>query len=531
MIEHKDALGPAGPGTPPGDDLPLLDVSIAGLLRLQAETFGDRPAMVWDDGDLVTLTYRDLLAATERLAVELAGSTQPGDRVAVWSANSPQWVILECACALSGTVITGFNTSWSDEEVDHALRLTSPRAWFVADDNRGVDLRPRAARLAAGLDACRVVDLAEVATDGSSVAVGSAALPEPGPQDPFLIQFTSGTTGRAKGAVLSHRTVLNAGYFRAVAVGADQSDVWVNPSPLHHMGGSVSMVFAAFSTGGCYVVVPRFSPAWQVDLMRRVGATRTGGVPTMLYALLDVPGFDEVLRSIRSVGLGGTSVAPSLVERLQSYGANVSISYGQSECPAVSNTPDWADAETAATTVGTPTAHTELRLLGTDGMPVGMGEIGEVCVRSPFTMLGYHDMPEATADTIDADGFLHTGDLGSLDDRGLLRIQGRVREMIIRGGENIYPIEVEDVLLRHPAVEAVAVVGTPSERWGEEVAAVVRLAPGAVATPEELEAHAAGSLAHFKVPRQWRFVESFPLTASGKIKKVELADLFRSPQE
>ncbi len=522
--DRDDAMTTGSPFVP-DTSLPLIDVSIAEHLRHQAETFPDRPALIWDDGGVRTLDYRQLLAAVEALAVELAGLADPGDRIAVWSANSPQWVILECACALSATVVTGFNTAWSDAEVSHALDLTAPKALFVAEDNRGVDLRPRAARLAGARSHCQVIDLAGVETEAAPSGA-ARVLPRPGPDDAFLIQFTSGTTGRAKGAVLSHRTVLNAGYFRAVAVGADPTDVWVNPSPLHHMGGSVSMVFAAFSTGGCYVVLPRFSPAYQVDLMRRVGATRTGGVPTMLYALLEVPGFEEVLKSIRSVGLGGTSVAPSLVERLQSYGANVSISYGQSECPAVSNTPDWADAETAASTVGTITSHTELRLLGPDGSPVGPGRIGEVCVRSPFTMIGYHDMPEATAQTIDPEGFLHTGDLGSLDERGLLRIQGRVREMIIRGGENIYPIEVEDVLLRHPAVEAVAVIGTPSERWGEEVAAVVRPAPGLAVTAEELEAHAGSALAHFKVPRQWRFVESFPLTASGKIRKVELGALF-----
>jgi fatty-acyl-CoA synthase len=507
---------------------PLLEGTVGERLRMRAVRLADRPALAWavddDPAALRALTYRELLRAAEVAAAGVARRAGPGERVAVWAANGPEWVIVEYACALAGVVLVPFNTAWADGEVAHALALASPRLLFAGVDNRGADLRGRAAALAGPAHGCEVIDLAAVATHPEQAV--SVEPTDVTPSDPFLIQFTSGTTGRAKGATLSHRAALNAGHIRALTFHADERDVWLNPVPLHHVGGSVVIVLGALASGGCYVAMSRFHPARQVALMRATGATRTGGVPTMFYALLDTPGFDEALATISSVGLGGTSVPPSLVERLQAHGATVSVAYAQSECPMVTQSDPAGDAVHVATTVGVAVPHTELRIVDGDGRIVGRGEIGEVRVRSPLAMNGYWDMPAATAEVLDADGFLRTGDLGSLDEDGVARIHGRAREVIIRGGENVYPVEVEDVILRHRAVEAVAVVAAPSDRWGEEVAAVVRLTAPGTATPEELAEHAATGLAHFKVPRHWRFVEEFPLTASGKIRKVELRALF-----
>jgi len=507
---------------------PPLAMTIGERLQQNAARYGDRPALQWEDGDrLTTLTYADLLAVATATAAELREHAEPGDRIAVWGANSPEWVVLECACALAGTVLTPLNTAWTDEEARHALRLTSPRLLFAGEDTRGISLLERAAALVSTtLDhPVATLSLETVAVDPAVVV--PTALADPGIDQgaPFLIQFTSGTTGAAKGATLSHRAVLNSGHLRAHTFGADEYDVWVNPVPLHHMGGSCVVVMAALSSGGCYVVMPRFDPALMVRMMRVAGATRIGGVPTMLYALLDVPGAEEAVTTVKAIGLGGTSIPPSLVERIQQdFGATVSVVYAQSECPMITSTTPETDAESVATTVGVASPNTELRIVGSDGSELAPGEIGEVCVRSPLTMIGYWDNPEANAEAFTADGFLRTGDLGSVDADGVVRIHGRAREVIIRGGENIYPAEVEDVLLRHPAVAAVAVLGVPSERWGDEVGAVVQLA--AEATEGELVDHAAVSLAHFKVPRHWRFVEAFPMTAAGKIRKVELPVLF-----
>jgi fatty-acyl-CoA synthase len=507
---------------------PLLERSIGEQLRVQAAHSPDRPALIWalegDPSKVDVLTYVELLHAAETTAATIAEHAAPGDRVAIWATNSPEWVIAEYASALAGTVLTPFNTAWTDPEVEHALSLTRPVLLFTGPDNRGIELNDRAITLTSPTGTCHVVGLASVELR-PAFASGFDG-PTVDPTAPFLIQFTSGTTGRAKGATLSHRSALNAGHIRALTINADENDVWLNPVPLHHVGGSVIIVLAPLTNGGSFVVMPRFDPTMQVALMRTVGATRTGGVPTMFYALLDVPGSEAVMAEVRSIGLGGTNVPPSLVERLQALGATVSVAFAQSECPMITNSDPAGDATHIATTVGVTAPNTELRIVDAANQVVGRGEVGEVCVRSPITMLGYWGMPEATAEVFGTDGFLHTGDLGSIDGKGVLRIHGRARELIIRGGENIYPSEIEDVLLRHPTVSAVAVMATPSERWGEEVGAVVHLAAGTSATPDELAQHAALFLAHFKVPRHWRFVDAFPLTASGKIRKVELAGLF-----
>lgn len=503
---------------------PLLERTVGDQLRIQADRLGDRPALRWADesesGSTRSLGYAELLVAAEVAASEIARHAAPGERVAIWARNSPEWVVVEHASALAGTVLTPFNTAWTDPEVEHALRLTAPRLLIVGPDSRGADIDDRAAALGAGIG-CRSLPITSIRLRPEPEPF---AAPEVSPDAPFLIQFTSGTTGRAKGATLSHRAALNGGHVRALTLGADEADVWLNPVPLHHVGGSVVIVLAALASGGTYVVMPRFDPVAQVALMRETGATRTGGVPTMFHALLEVPGGEAVLATLASIGLGGTSVPPSLVERLQDLGASVSVGFGQSECPLVTQSDPDGDAVHVATTVGVAVPHTDLRIVK-DGTVATRGEIGEVCVKSPLTMLGYWDMPDATAEVFDDDGFLHTGDLGSLDDDGVLRISGRARETIIRGGENVYPNEVEDVLLRHPAVVAVAVIAVPSDRWGEAVAAVVQLTSDG-ATPDELAGHAAQALAHFKVPRHWRFVDALPLTASGKIRKVELVELF-----
>jgi fatty-acyl-CoA synthase len=511
---------------------PLLNRTVGEQLRVQAETFADRPALMWvgdeHSGRLETLSFNELLWAAEAAAADIARYAHPGDRIAVWAANGPRPVILEYASALAGTVIMLLNTAWTDDEVEHALRLTTPCLLFASHDNRGVDLGARGAGLARHVAGCAVREAATVDIRPSAVSFDS---PRIEPSDPFLIQFTSGTTGRAKAATLSHHAALNSGYLRALSFQANERDVWLNPVPMHHSGGSIVVLLGQLTSGGCYVAMSRFNATKQLALMRATGATRTGGVPTMLYGLLETTGIDDALATVKSVGLGGADIAPSLVERIQRHGATVSVAYAQSECPMITQSDPTGDATHVATTVGLPVPHTELRIVGGDGCVVGRGEVGEVCVRSPLVMSGYWGMPEATTAAFDREGFLHTGDLGSIDDHGVVRVHGRAREVIIRGGENIYPIEVEDVLMRHPAVDAVAVVGAPSARWGEEVAAVVKLSAPGAATALELGTHAAKSLAHFKIPCHWRFVTELPLTSTGKIRKIDLTHLFAENQD
>ena len=503
---------------------PLLENTLGGVLRATARCFPGQRALAWAEGEtLATLTYGQALSEAERIAFWLLKRASPGDRIAPWSCNTVEWALLEFGCALAGMVVAAWNPGWTDFECLHALALTEPTLVLAGHDTRGKPLLDRAMALA-GTD--RVVAL-----DGLRALAADAApalLPQVDPGDLFLIQFTSGTTGRAKGARLSHRSVVNAAWLRARASGADESDVWVNPSPLSHMGGSVTMLPGAVVVGGCYVVMSRFDAGEYLRLMRMAGATRIGGVPTVLLGVLDHPDWVPGSVKLRAVGAGGAQVPQPLIERLmREFDAPVLVSYAQSECPIItSSTPD-DPARLLAETVGRCAPHVELQVVDpVSGTTVAAGEIGELCVRGPMVMQGYYRAPEATAAAIDGNGFLHTGDLGSVDGAGYVRVLGRSRDVVIRGGENVYPAEVEDALLGHPGVAQVAVVGVADARWGQQVGAAVVVREGHVLAPEDLEAHAATRLAHFKVPRQWLFVDSFPLTPNGKIAKVAVEKLF-----
>ena len=497
---------------------------MADALRRAAARFPERPALAWAEGEGVArMDYAGLLAEAERVACWLLERAAPGDRVAIWSRNSLEWVLAEYGCALAGLTIAAWNPAWTDFECGHARDLTTPAVVLAGHDTRGVPLVDRARAMAPADNVFPLEDLRSLIA-----AAAPRPLPAPAASDLFLIQFTSGTTGRSKGAALSNRAALNSAGLRVWAAGADETDVWVNPIPLNHVGGAVSMVLSAVMTGSCYVVMNRFEAGEQLRMLKLCGGTRTGGVPTMMLALLEHPTWTPGSIRMRTIGSGGTQVPRPLIERpMEAFGAPLLSVYGQSECPAISLTTPQDDAATLAETVGRPSPHTELKICDlSTRRTLEVGEVGEICVRSPFIMEGYFRAPEATAATIDADGFLHTGDLGSLDARGYLHIHGRAREVIIRGGENIYPAEIEDALMSHPGVRSIAVVGVPDERWGQQVAAAVQAHEGEPPTAEALEAFAATRLAHFKVPRRWMFVDAFPMTPSGKVRKVEVEKLF-----
>lgn len=511
---------------PPEQTIPLMEGNIGDALRRTAKRFPDRPALAWAAEEGVQrMSYAELLERSEKVAAWLLERAAPGDRIGIWSRNCVDWVLLEYGCILSGMVVASWNPGWTDFECEHARDLTEPALLFVGCDTRGVSLHERAASLA-GPDRTFALE------DVGQLAAGCEPrnLPSCDPSDTFLIQFTSGTTGRAKGAALSHRAALNAGWLRAAMADADETDVWCNPIPLNHMGGAISMVVGAMTIGSCYIVMHRFDPGEYLRMMHACGATRIGGVPTMILSLVEQPGWTPETFGIRSIGSGGAQVPRPLIERLmREFDAPVIVTYAQSECPLISATLPSDGAGIVSETVGRPAPHVEVRICSLQtGETLALGEIGEVCVRGPLVMNGYYRMEEATARTIDGEGFLHTGDLGSLDGGGYLRIQGRAREVIIRGGENIYPAEIEDSLIDHPDVHAVAVVPIPDERWGQVVGAAIQSREGRSPNPAELEAHVAKRVAHFKVPRRWLFVDAFPLTPSGKIRKVEVEAMFEN---
>jgi fatty-acyl-CoA synthase len=491
---------------------PLLGESIGELLVRRSRSRPADVAIVWSHGErLKSMTYGELAGAANGAAHRLAHLAL-GERVAVWGRNCVEWVLLEYACALRGLVLAPLNTAWTDAEALAAIELVEPAVLFAGDDGRGEHLGARGEVLM-GSGQVYSLDVLRGRTDAPQIARTVAA------DQPFLVQFTSGTTGRSKGAVLSHRAALNSAYLRARRDWG--SKVCLNSVPFHHVGGSVFVILGALSVGGSFVVVDRFRPDESVRLLSAVGVTHLGGVPIMVEQILDELTQSESNASeLRTVALGGASISPALVQRVRvRTGASVMVTYGQSECPLVTNSAHDDPPDKIAYTSGRPCEATDVRITDPEtGRTVPTGHTGEIQVRSPMMMSGYYGMPEATQDAFTSDGFLRTGDLGCVDSDGYLSIRDRVRDVIIRGGENVYPAEVEAALADHPDVAACAVVGVADPRWGECVAArVVR--SGKRVDPAELEQFLAARLAHFKIPRIWQFVDALPLTASGKIRR------------
>ncbi len=358
----------------------------------------------------------------------------------------------------------------------------------------------------------------------------SQVLPRVDPDDIAQIQYTSGTTGFPKGARLAHRSLANNGRFYAHAIGADPADVWVNPMPMFHTAGCGLVTLGALQTGGTQVLPPGFDPDVMLGLFEAERGTLMLSVPTMLIRMLDSAEISpRNLSSWRLTTLGGAPVPPELVRRAQAkLGLKVAIGFGQTEAsPYITHTlpddphPDWVS------TVGRPLPQTDVKVIDpATGDTLPLDTIGEICARGYSLMKGYFDNPVDTAIALDADGWLHTGDLGSMYKHGYCKVQGRLKDLIIRGVEIIYPREIEDILFTHPQVANVSVVGIPDQEWGETVAAFIQPKPGTMPQDTELTAFCHHHLASYKIPRLWRFVEQFPQTASGKIQKFVLRDRF-----
>ncbi|WP_161632177.1 class I adenylate-forming enzyme family protein [Nakamurella lactea] len=493
----------------------VLTESVTQVIRRQAAAHGDRAAVRWRDGaEVKSLTYRELAEAVNAVAHSLSG-LEPGSRVGVWSRNSIEFVLLELAIGTRGLMMCALNTAWTDAEAAYAVDMVGPSVVFTGYDGLGRPLEDRARQLAADIP---VVDIASL----SGLAPAPESFLDVDPQTPYIVQFTSGTTGFPKGAMISQHAAVNGGWLR-LQHSAGTEDVSLNAVPLHHVGGAVSIVFGALTTGSAFVVLSKFDVDEFIWLLGEVGGTHFGGVPIMVERLLNHPDVRSKGRDVKVVGLGGADISPFLIRRVNDeLGADVITTYGQSECPFIANSVEGDDPDLIATTAGRPGDATTLRIVdpGT-GEVLKFGETGEIQISSPMVMLGYYGDPERTAEVLPGDGFLRSGDLGSIDEHGYLRIHGRIREVIIRGGENIYPAEVEAALSTHPDVTGSAVVGLSDPSWGETVAASV-ISTNPELTGADLEEYLEQRLAHFKIPRTWRFVAELPMTASGKIRRVEV---------
>ncbi len=529
------ALWPADPNGPA-----LWKITLGDLLDRQAAAFPDHPAVTVDDrihDRLTTWTYAQLRAQADQLARGLIGwGVAEGDRVAVMAANCAEWVLLEYALAKVGAVLVTVNPALRRSELAYVLTQGRVSGLFVVSGFRGSDiagdlaaLRPdlplltRVCRIGGGgLDGMPFDDLMAIG-DSTPDTLRAARQAAVNPRDVAQIQYTSGTTGKPKGAMLRHFGTVNNARLMADRGGYGPGDVMLSAMPLFHTAGCVCNVMAMAACGGHLVTMDAFDPARMLHLWAQFRPTLINAVPTMMVRMLEHPDWRAAPRALRRIVTGGTSIPPSLMLSLrEATGGEPLIIMGMTECsPIITQTRDSDPLEVRVGTAGTPLPHTELRITDPEtGRTRDFGEAGELCIRGYLTMAGYFDMPEKTAETIDADGWLHSGDLAVLEETGHLRIVGRLKDMIIRGGENVYPVEIEDCLLAHPAVSQAQVVGVPDPDLGEESCAFVVLR--AEATPEALQAHCRAHMARHKMPKYVQVLVELPMTANGKIQKFAL---------
>jgi fatty-acyl-CoA synthase len=524
---------------PPDDrGAPLrLDLTVGARLREVAAEVPDRVALVEgasDAGARRRWTYAELLRDAERCARALRRRFEPGEHVAIWAHNLPEWVIVEYGAALAGLTLVTVNPSFQPAEVAYVLGQSQAVGVIAVPEVRGNPLLAHLDVVRPELPLLReVVRLDELASLLAEADPGGPAadvtLPDVRGDDAAQIQYTSGTTGFPKGAVLRHTGIVNNAAVWADRVGIPDGAAWLSPMPLFHTGGCVLGVLGSLARRATLVLMVAFDPGLMLELVEAERPWFMAGVPTMLIAAMDHP--DSARRDLSSLGAvlsGGAQVPEALVRRIEStLGVDFTIVYGQTECsPALTNTLPSDSPLDKGTTVGPALPHTELRVVDPatlETVPIGVP--GELWARGYMTMREYFDKADATAETLLPDGWLRTGDLATMDARGYCRIVGRLKDMIIRGGENLFPAEIEEVLFRHPAVAEVAVVGLPDERWGEVVAAFVRPAdPTTPPTEHELRAFLREHLSPQKTPTVWLKVEAFPLTGSGKIQKFALRE-------
>jgi fatty-acyl-CoA synthase len=540
LLSHVQ--GPAGP--------PLLDMTIGAALVRAAQLWRERDALV-SVAQAVRWSYAELLMRADALAAGLLSlGLEPGDRIGIWAPNCAEWTLTQFAAARAGLILVTINPAYRLSEVEFTINHVGLSALVTAETFKTSNyvemiegLAPELSGSDPGrLNAERLPTLrCAIQIDGAPrpgwVQFGEIAAQRPGaraqldrletglsPDDAINIQFTSGTTGLPKGATLSHRNILNNGYFvgRGMVLGPD--DRVCIPVPLYHCFGMVLGNLASLTHGAAMVYPsPGFDAGAVLNAVAMERCTALYGVPTMLIAILAHPEFATFdLSSLRTGCMAGAICPEPLMHEVigRLNMRDVTIAYGMTETSPVSFQTGLDDPiEQRVGSIGRVLPHLECKVIDADGAVVPVGRPGELCTRGYSVMLGYWNDPERTAEAIDDDGWMHSGDLATIDAQGYGNIVGRLKDMVIRGGENIYPREIEDFLYRHPGVEDVAVVGLPDPRMGEELCAWVRLRPGAQAYPDALRDFCRGQIAHYKIPRYIRMVDAFPTTVTGKIQK------------
>ncbi|WP_299574887.1 AMP-binding protein [uncultured Williamsia sp.] len=516
---------------PADTSVEILEVTVGQLLVDRAATHADTLALVGTrhgDHAPVRLTYAELLDEALRVATALRTMVEPGAYVAIWAPNVVEWPVIEYGAALAGVVLVALNPVLRAGELDYAIGHSGAQVLLHADRSREYDMSTVAQDLAAHHPGLTRISLSDRERWRSDV-VDPRVLVE-APTDPdavVMLQYTSGTTSTPKGVVLRHRSLVNVARLTLDAVGVERGAVAVNPLPMFHTAACVIGTLGPLWTGGTVVLVEQFDPRTVLGLLRAESASVLFYVPAVLSAIIEAQRGSDAPAPQLAVVMGGASTvtARMIADARELFGASVINLYGMTELsPVVSATRPDDTQDDQVETVGRPLPQVECKIVDpVTGESCACDETGEICARGYQRFVEYLDDPDATAGTIDADGFVHTGDLGAMDARGYLRITGRLKEMIIRGGENIAPAEIETCLARHPSVLSATVVGLPDERLGEVVAAVITVrGDEPVDLREQLVAHVREHLSPHKCPTRWFIGDELPVTPTGKVRKFEL---------
>jgi fatty-acyl-CoA synthase len=530
---------------------PLLGDTIGRCLDQAARRWADREALV-SPSHGVRWTWAELAARVDALAAGfLALGLQRGDRIGVWSLNRPEWTLTQFAAAKAGLVLVTINPAYRLSELEFALAKVGCAALVTATAFKTSDymamlntLLPELATATPGdLHAARLPKLRAVIQIGGPAAPGTIPFDQVAGMggarhrdelasltktlqfdDAVNIQFTSGTTGSPKGVTLTHHNILNNGYFVGRAMRLTENDRICIPVPLYHCFGMVMGNLASVTSGAAMVYPGEgFDPLATLQTVEREKCTALYGVPTMFIAELDHPEFAKFdLSSLRTGIMAGAPCPIEVMRRVNDTMnmRDVTIAYGMTETSPVSFQSATDDPlERRVSTVGRIHPHVEVKVVDLEGRIVPRGERGELCTRGYSVMLGYWDEPEKTADVLDASGWMHTGDIAVIDGEGYCNIVGRIKDMVIRGGDNLYPREIEEYLYRHPKIQDVQIFGVADARYGEELCAWIRLRPGETLTSDEVRGFCQGQIAHNKIPRYVEFVEEFPMTVTGKVQK------------
>jgi fatty-acyl-CoA synthase len=517
-------------------DTPLLGDTIGGHFERTAARFADRDALVSRQQD-VRLTYAQLDAAIDAVAGGLLrAGIAAGDRVGIWAPNCAEWILVQYATAKIGAILVNVNPAYRAHELEYVLRQSGMRLLFSASAFKTSDYAGMIAEVGGTIDTLERtvfvdrdewVEFGAAEPDREAIAARMATLSF---DDPINIQYTSGTTGFPKGATLSHHNILNNGFFVTELLKLTERDITCLPVPFYHCFGMVMGNLGALAHGGCVVIpAPSFDPGATLEAVAAEGVTSLYGVPTMFIALLDHESFDSFdLSSLRTGIMAGSpcpiEVMKKVVDRM--HMSEVAICYGMTETSPVSTQTRVDDPlERRVGTVGRVGPHVEVKVIDPEsGLVVERGDPGELCTRGYSVMVGYWNDAERTAEAVDRAGWMHTGDLATMDGEGYLNIVGRSKDMVIRGGENVYPREIEEFLYGLDGVADVQVVGVQDEKYGEELCAWVIVRAGASLDEDAVREHCRGRLAHFKVPRYVIFADEFPMTVTGKVQKYKMRE-------